>query len=120
MKEKPCEICGGFAGLEVSPEGQRCDICDRWICNDCEYTGIDYDGDVVCKKCSAERNNMIKEKDGENAQAVETDNEKFVAYCTGRGIKWEVAYDFLVVHYQNLNTFKQNFKELLEWKEKIT
>ena len=29
-----CDICGGFAGFETSPEGEACYKCDRWVCSE--------------------------------------------------------------------------------------
>lgn len=44
-----CDRCGNDAFLDISPEGQRCERCDAWICDACwdkHMTG------VVCKECS--------------------------------------------------------------------
>lgn len=64
-----CAICNGHAGLETSPEGSVCEICDTWICDthvDYAYMrelhenarayGQEYEGvDPICTNCSAER-----------------------------------------------------------------
>ena len=31
-----CDFCGGEANFDSSPEGQRCGVCDDWICNNCQ------------------------------------------------------------------------------------
>lgn len=57
--QNTCEECSGFAGFEKSPEGQVCDICDRWLCDDCINWSIDIRHDkrfshceYVCLTCS--------------------------------------------------------------------
>jgi len=52
-----CQICGGEALLEVEEGiemlGDICDICDRWVCQDCldhSKSGIDYDN--ICVECA--------------------------------------------------------------------
>lgn len=64
-----CAICGGHAGLETSPEGSACDICDTWVCDEhVDYAymrelhenanayGQEYEGvDPICTQCSTER-----------------------------------------------------------------
>lgn len=64
-----CVICGGHAGLETSPEGSACGICDIWVCDEhVDYAymnelhknahayGQEYEGvDPICTSCSAAR-----------------------------------------------------------------
>ena len=37
----PCDKCGAAAGFEKSPEGQRCGVCDEWVCNECQDCAAD-------------------------------------------------------------------------------
>lgn len=62
-----CDICNAPAGLETSPEGQPCDICDAWVddqCVDYRYLrvlhenatkhGHAFEGTyAICTECSA-------------------------------------------------------------------
>lgn len=60
-----CDICGGFAGFETSPEGSVCEAsgCGIWVCDNCvDYkymkkmaglTGEEY-ADAICVECAKE------------------------------------------------------------------
>lgn len=57
VPQEECEICGGFAGIDTSPEGMICSECYLWVCTDC----VDWKGMViletklvVCQKCTGE------------------------------------------------------------------
>ncbi len=53
-----CAKCGGEANFDFSPEGQRCGVCDDWICNACQDCNAGLgnkpypEQDVVCKSCA--------------------------------------------------------------------
>lgn len=65
--KETCDICSGPAGHETSPEGQPCDSCDAWICDqhvDYRYLrilhenadkhGHAFEGTyAICTECSA-------------------------------------------------------------------
>lgn len=62
-EENPCDICGGFAGFETSPEGEACATCSNWVCEehvDWAYmrklhieTGKEY-AYPICTQCAKE------------------------------------------------------------------
>jgi len=58
MSKKKCDQCNSEANFDTSPEGQRCGVCDDWICNGCQdcKAGLGNqpypNEDVVCKVCS--------------------------------------------------------------------
>ena len=50
MKET-CDVCGNFAGLETSPEGENCYNCDRWVCHEHAHFSDDDDPVPLCEDC---------------------------------------------------------------------
>ena len=61
MKNR-CDNCGEFAGFEESPEGQVCDVCDRWLCDNCiSWANSGYLHDFICKECYIEEEDKILE-----------------------------------------------------------
>jgi len=59
---RPCEHCYISTSFErhhiADPyEGQVCDICDEWCCNDCIDWSMCTDGFTICKNCVQEKNN---------------------------------------------------------------
>uniref|UniRef100_A0A6M3KDC0 Uncharacterized protein n=1 Tax=viral metagenome TaxID=1070528 RepID=A0A6M3KDC0_9ZZZZ len=53
-----CNVCGGFAGFETSPEGEKCDVCERWICADCVNWSMTSESQTLCVECSPKGSNM--------------------------------------------------------------
>lgn len=65
VPNETCDICGGHAGFESSPEGSRCSVCDLLVCDDhvsyrymrklYEDSGGEYEGtDPICTECEEE------------------------------------------------------------------
>jgi hypothetical protein len=62
---RPCERCNAPTTFEKNNdsephEGQVCDICERWICNNCEDTRLlpEFERfDNICIDCSKDLTN---------------------------------------------------------------
>ena len=55
----PCEYCENLTSFErhsndEPEEGQRCDQCGNWVCNDCLDWGKSGERNI-CKYCSEDR-----------------------------------------------------------------
>ena len=70
MPKDTCDKCGGKALFEnktgpSGQEGQACDICDQWICDDClkdKYCCYEFDNtyfEMICKDCGKDIDNIF-------------------------------------------------------------